>query len=853
MKGNTTQPRIVTRSALSRARRPWWVFDMPDIPAPLARYISGVCLLGALILIGCLVLAWIDPYPRLGLNFLAILALYVATNLVPEIPVNRGGQKISYRFHEFSALVGLAVGPAYLVPLAALTSEALHLAKDWRDRPTERFKIPFNAAHVLIVVAITVAVGSLGGPPMAYVLAAISASVASDLMIGKAMALAGGPRLSESLVTGWQTRIGIPTAVALLTSALLLIPVDGKITLALVPTFLLLAYKGTDEWVRMSRDRDQWRRMDQISSALVGQFDEQTIVRQALTKSIGLFGVRRVEILLAHDQHLATLYSIDQTNPSSIRATPLTGDDALCPDRADAQAEVTALTTTVPLATGDSARLLGRLTLHWSKRGRESDQRAELTSTLAHTLASNLLVAYHHEQVRQQAEDKAYKATHDTLTDLGNRAMLYERGPAMLADAAAAGKTCAIFVFDLDGFKRINDTLGHAAGDHVLVEVAKRIRKAVRRTDLAVRLGGDEFAVLATDMALAADAEMVVAKLLRALSHSVEVEGMKLTVEASIGIAVQGQDGDDIETLLRLGDVAMYEAKSRGHGQAFRYQATANSNTPEQLALAADLRAGLVRDEVVLHYQPQVNLATGDILGMEALARWQHPTKGLLFPDRFIPLTEHSGLIHRFTVCVIEQAVRDHARLRQIHGHEVTMSVNLSARNLLDQSLPGQVADILARHGVPAAELVLEITETIATTERVEAGNVVSGLAALGCQISLDDFGTGYSTLADLRRNMLLSEVKVDREFTAEITAKDDARVMVDCIVQMAHVRGCRVVAEGVEDRATMDLLATLGCDAAQGYHLARPMPLDAAEDWCRDWAMASQGVLGSILARGRG
>lgn len=820
-------------------------FGLSEVPLALYRYISGVCLVGALVLIGCLSLLALDPVTGRGLNFLAILGLYLATNLVPEIPLSRGGQRITYRFHEFSALIGLTIGPAYLVPLAAIVSELIHLVRDWNRKPHERFKIPFNAAHLLIVVAITVAIGSLGGPPMSYVAAAVVASITSDLLIARAISLTGGPSLSESLVTGWQTRVGVPTAVALLTSGLVILPVDGRLVLAFVPTFLLLAYKGVDEWVRMARDRDQWRRMDGISRALVGQFDEQHILRTALSHAVDLFGLSRVEIYLPVGADKANLYVADSHNPGYMRVIPLSGAEVTARETSTDPGTDTPLSTTVALQAGD--RLVGRMTLHWSRRPRKSEKRTDLTTTFAQTLTSTLLNARSHEQVKRQAETKAYEATHDTLTGLGNRAMLYERGPRMLAEATEAGKVCAIFVFDLDGFKRINDTLGHAAGDAVLIEVADRIRKAVRRTDLAVRLGGDEFAVLATDMALAADAEMVVAKLLRALSQPVEIEGLKLSVEASIGIAVQGQDGNDINVLYRHGDVAMYEAKSRGHGQAFRYTPSHNSNTPEQLALASDLRVGLGRGEIVLWYQPQISIETGGILGVEALARWQHPTQGLLTPDRFIPLTEHSGLIHRFTMEVLDQAVRDHARMRRMYDHTVTMSVNLSARNLLDQSLPAGVAKVLAEYGVPANELVLELTETVATSDATEAGNAVSALAMLGCQISLDDFGTGFSALSDLKRNTVLSEIKVDREFTADITTKDDARIMVESIINMAQARGCRVVAEGVEDHATMRVLTEIGCDAAQGFHLARPMPLARAEDWIRDWVTSQRGVLGGL------
>jgi diguanylate cyclase (GGDEF)-like protein len=826
--------RRASASPTTEPQAPWWMFDLHLQSPALRRYILGVVIAGLLVVAVCVGMAVVDDR-RIGVEFVTMTALYLVAQILPPIQLNRGGERITYRFAELPTLLGIAIGPAYLVPLAALLGDSIDNGRDMYvlGKRNERFKVLFNIGHVSIQTASTAIIANIGSP-IAFIPAAMITSVLSDVLIYRAIEKTGGPLMRESMRTGWDTRLGISAFVATIAAiAVWLVPTgDTKFVYIAVPMAMLVVYKGAAEWLAMGRDRDAWQQFTKISAKLVGTYDEGEIIRTSLVGALNLFGVVRAEITMYGTSGDGFAYSLISKRGQQIHATPVSSADLATIEEQNSVEGDTA-TTVVPMFTPRGR--IGHFTLQFNKSTRRLDARVRLASAFADAVASNLTNARAVEHTRKEAQARAHEASHDSLTGLGNRAMLYTRGPLAMAESAEAGKACALLLFDLDGFKRVNDTLGHAAGDRMLVEVAKRLKAQVRHDDLAVRLGGDEFAVLATGMTAAHDAMRVAEKVLAELVPTIEIEGLHLTIEASIGVAIAGVDAEDVETLLRLADVAMYEAKSQGRGHAVRYMASSNNNSAEQLSLTTDLRAALERDELVMWYQPQVEVATGKILGMEALVRWQHPDKGMLFPDTFVPIAEHSGLIGRFTTEVIRQSVRDHAVLRQ-QAPGTTMSVNLSARNLMDQGLPDEVADILREHGVPAKELVIEITETFSVGATASVDRVLRALSALGCEISLDDFGTGYSSLSALRENSLVNEIKIDRSFVMDVLTKRDSAVMVRCIVDMAHARGCRVVAEGVEDADVLDALRGIGCDVAQGYHIARPAGLTKVQAWITEW-----------------
>jgi diguanylate cyclase (GGDEF)-like protein len=409
-----------------------------------------------------------------------------------------------------------------------------------------------------------------------------------------------------------------------------------------------------------------------------------------------------------------------------------------------------------------------------------------------------------------------HQALHDALTGLPNRALLHRRAERDLRGDDPA----AMLLIDLDRFKEVNDTLGHDYGDALLVEVAERLGGALRRGDTLARLGGDEFAVL---VAGAPDREAVVevaARLQDALRRPFALRGVAVELEASIGVALYPEHGRTIGRLLQRADVAMYDAKRGRHGVS-TYSAERDPYSADRLGLLAELRSAIERDELILHYQPKVSLQTGELLGVEALVRWQHPTRGLLYPDDFIPLAERTGAVADLTRWVVDRAL---AECREL---ELPVAVNLAAANIVDVTLPAAIGAALERHGVPAERLVCEISEHTVMADPVRATAVLAGLRELGVGLSLDDFGTGHSSLSYLKR-LPLDEVKIDRSFVAGMAEDENDAVIVRSTIDLARNLGLRVVAEGVETAEIMETLAELRCDVAQGYFISRPKELQA-------------------------
>ncbi|MGK2930645.1 MAG: putative bifunctional diguanylate cyclase/phosphodiesterase, partial [Acidimicrobiales bacterium] len=433
------------------------------------------------------------------------------------------------------------------------------------------------------------------------------------------------------------------------------------------------------------------------------------------------------------------------------------------------------------------------------------------------------------------ALDRAvHQAMHDELTGLSNRACFYDRADQALKAARRTGSSTAVLLFDLDRFKEINDTLGHRYGDRVLCAIGPRIQPLLRDSDSVARLGGDEFCVLLSHVHGIDDALHVARRITTALEDPIEVDAMALVVESSCGVAVAPDHGDTADLLLQRADIAMYVAKT-SHARVVPYEAELDRNTPDRLALLPELRTALTGDELIVHYQPQLDLETGAVLGVEALVRWCHPRRGLLGPEVFIPIAEDTGLIHPLTTWVLEASL-DQLR-RWIDDPAVdlhpgfTVAVNLSTHSLLVESFVTEVAVALARFGVPAERLVLEITETTLMADPARATRVLTTLAELGVRFAIDDFGTGYSSLASLK-NLPVHELKIDRSFVCGMHVDSDDAKIVRSIVELGHTLGLRTVAEGVEHADARDQLVAMGCDRAQGYLFAPAMPAGDLERW---------------------
>jgi diguanylate cyclase (GGDEF)-like protein len=431
---------------------------------------------------------------------------------------------------------------------------------------------------------------------------------------------------------------------------------------------------------------------------------------------------------------------------------------------------------------------------------------------------------------RIMMEDKLrHRAFHDQLTGLPNRTMLFDRLDRALQDGEGAGTTAGLLVMDLDRFKEINDTFGHSYGDALLKQIGARLCSTVRARDTVARLGGDEFAVLLPDIADLSEATALAAEIRAVLEMSFHVQGVDLDVEASVGVVLSGEHGTDAATLVRRADIAMYVAKAQNLG-VFAYDPSVDGHSPARLALLGELRRALSLGQLVLHYQPKISISTSEVVGAEALVRWQHPERGLIFPDDFIPLAEHTGLIGPLTAYVLDAALTQ-ARAWMDDGRPLMMSVNLSARNLLDEGLPQQVAELLAKHGVPARLLELEVTESAMMTEPARAQSLLEALAALGIRLSIDDFGSGYTSLGQLK-NLPITELKIDRSFIMNMGEDRSDALIVRSIINLGHSLDLTIVAEGVETADALAHLLGLGCDVAQGYYQLRPVPAPAFDTW---------------------
>jgi diguanylate cyclase (GGDEF)-like protein len=432
-------------------------------------------------------------------------------------------------------------------------------------------------------------------------------------------------------------------------------------------------------------------------------------------------------------------------------------------------------------------------------------------------------------------------ATTDSLTGLPNRSLFYDRLTQAIATARRLGKMqVVLMVMDLDHFKEINDTLGHPAGDEILRQVGARLAPLLRESDTLARLGGDEFAVLLPEVTDGLQAAQKVAdNIVEALSRPFTYADQELYLGVGIGIALYPEHGDDVDTLMSRADLAMYSAKHKGIGPGvFQHEST--HRVANQFQLASDLRRALDRGEFVLHYQPKISLQQGRAYGVEALIRWQHPEQGMILPDKFIPIAERSGLIHPMTDWII-QTIAEQNRLWDIAGNGLSVALNVSASSFQNPKLLQHLHDALGNtlSTERAGRFEIEITENTLMADIGHGSHVLRQLREIGVTVAIDDFGTGYSSLAYLRR-LPIHSIKLDKTFILDMVQDKTDAAIVRSTIDLAHNLGYAVVAEGVENRATLDLLRSMGCDSAQGYFLGHPIPAEAIPQWLSDFAWPS-------------
>jgi diguanylate cyclase (GGDEF)-like protein len=431
--------------------------------------------------------------------------------------------------------------------------------------------------------------------------------------------------------------------------------------------------------------------------------------------------------------------------------------------------------------------------------------------------------------IRRGAERTAHQATHDELTGLPNRLLFRDRTERAIAAAQRDGIETAVMLMDVDGFREINDTLGHHAGDRVIVAVAARLRGVLRTSDTLARLGGDEFAILMPRVLEESAAVQLATRIRTALAAPLILHGVLLDIRVSIGVAVFPDHGRDVSSLLQRAEIAMYVAKDTRTALQV-YDPSTDDHSTERLALVGELRHALDRGEIVVHYQPKVTMWDGRVRSVEALVRWEHPERGVIGPYEFVHLAEHTGLIRPLTHHVLRTALEQCRRWRD-RGIDLSVAVNLSVRDLVDLDLPGAIAAELDRFGLEPRCLAIEITETMLVLDPNRTIEVLVRLHEMGVRISLDDFGTGYSSLSYLQR-LPVDELKIDRTFIRDLGRSETDTNIVEATIALARNLGLSTVAEGVESAAAWELLARLGCDIAQGYFISHPLPVDELEAW---------------------
>jgi len=446
------------------------------------------------------------------------------------------------------------------------------------------------------------------------------------------------------------------------------------------------------------------------------------------------------------------------------------------------------------------------------------------------------------QRVTRQAMQLATQALYDPLTGLANRTLLHKQLEHEIDLSKRMHTTFGVALLDLDRFKEVNDSLGHYVGDELLREAGRRLQQTVRSVDTVARLGGDEYVLLIHDLS-PQNLPIVAKKILACLDKPFHWKNQSIDISASLGVSLYPSQCKDANGLLRCADIAMYVAKRAGKDYAL-YTPEQDHTNCNDLSLKSELREAIQSNQLSLHYQPQIEHRSKRVVGLEALVRWNHPQRGFLKPDQFIPLAEDAGLIAPLTLWVLKTALSQMLILQE-KGYDLTMAVNLSARDLQDMELPGSILALLAGSGVAPKSLTLEITESAVMENTSDALTILTELDRMGVTIAIDDFGTGYSSLAYLKR-LPVDKLKIDKSFVMDMENNENDAVIVRSTIELAHNLGLRVIAEGVETRAAWDTLTILGCDSSQGYLMSKPIPAEKLETWLREsaWSRVSTTTL---------
>lgn len=765
----------------------------------------------------------------------ALAVAFVVTEIY-VVHIQFRAEAQTYGLADVVLIVGLYfVEPALVVPaqmLGAGIGLALH-------RRQIGLKLVFNVTQMGLsgTAAILVFHGLGHGEYMAprgwlATLAAILVTnLIADLTIGAAIWMTEGApirraQLALGAVAGVaNTSLGLTTVVVFWT-----FPAAGWVLLSL----FLIMHAAHRAYASLQSQHERLETLYTTTRRVHGSIDLEEIGRTLLAELRSMLRAQTAEIVLFdRGEGIALRTTLSGDTPLEIAPTdlPVTPEAAVLISGSDdpfaAELAARGLSEAMIAPLIGNGEVFGSVMVadrEGTIRGFDADDLKQFETAVTHASVS-LENAQLVSEMRKHIERAEHQARHDALTGLGNRVLLDERLVESLTGSSAS---LAVFLLDLDRFKEVNDTLGHRNGDTLLQQLAGRLSRAAGPTSTVTRMGGDEFAVLSPvegNLGAAAIAK----RMLSELEAPFTLEGLSVAIEGSIGIAVAPEHGTDGHTLVQRADVAMYLAKATKSGFEF-YDAERDEYSPARLALVAELRDAIERKELTLHYQPKVDARSGAVVGAEALVRWNHPRRGMLPPDEFIPLAEQTGLAAPLTMLVLDDAVRA-VRVWRDEGHDITVSVNLPTRMLLDLGFPNRVADALARHGVPAHALTLEVTESSVLEDPGRSAGTLAALEALGAHVSIDDFGTGYSSLAHLRQ-LPASELKIDKSFVQRMLVDDSDDVIVRCTIDLGRNLGRTVVAEGVETIEAWERLASLGCDVLQGYFISRPIPSNQFLAW---------------------
>lgn len=790
--------------------------------------------------------------------WLMVPAFAVSELFVANLRLGRSASAVS--FGHVPLVVGLCLFDPTGLVAASLLGSAFTLLVHGRQRG---LKLLFNVGLWSFEASLAVTLYGLfgrGAEPSSLVsiFAAFGAILVTDQLTGVAVMAViylherqfDRSFMREALTWGVLVAIGNTSAgllfVVLLERHAIAIPL-----LLVVLGVLLLSYRANEQ---LHESHEQLERYHGFAQSLVREHDTGSVIEEVLERTRELLHAEVAELHLAGRIHrstsnefapsktptIATDYWLDRLRGSG-GVSVLIRSTAKDPQEKELLAETgvsEAAAAMVSSADDTEGVLVVMERMGEAASFRTGDLRA--LETFAHQASIALDNGRLVDKLRREAADRAFEAMHDPLTGLPNRRQFLRSVEVALGTDTVVG----VLLLDLDHFKDVNDALGHTVGDELLDLVARRLRANLPDEQMVARLGGDEFAVLIPGKATPDSVSVTVQLVCTALGEPLVVRGAILTIEASIGSAVSPQDGQDAEGLLQRADVAMYRAKGQRTGYE-PYTAALDLSSSERLALHTELRRAVFEGLLEVHFQPCIHPLSGHVLSVEALARWRHPTLGDIGPDEFIPLAEGGGLIAPLTMLVLERALSELSRLRS-QGMSLRMAVNLSPRLLLDEDLPDRVTALLRRTGVPADALTLEVTETAIMSDPAKALRLLEALDAAGILLSIDDFGTGHSSLAYLK-HLPVGEVKIDQSFLRNLSQNPDDVVIVRSTIDLAHELGLSVVAEGVEDASTLELLGIWGCDAAQGFFVSRPMPSEQLGLWLRSRAGTAPAIRSAL------